>query len=267
MMLPEPAAASPDRPSSTRARFTLVLVCAVAVLAWLYLVWMDWGMRNMSQAVDMLLMPSMNAWQLGDLLLVFLMWAVMMAAMMLPSALPAILLMARIDERISARARRDFPLWAFVCGYLLVWLAFSIAATLLQWALLEATLISPMWASVSPRLSAAILIGAGLYQFTPVKRACLSRCRSPLSLLVGLRRDGATGALRTGARHGMDCLGCCLALMCLLFVTGVMSLIWVAAIAAYALAEKLLPRWWWISRAAGALLVVWGGLVLATVAS
>ena len=223
----------------------------VLVLSWGYLLWMDWGMRHMDRGADMLLMPRMVGWQAIDLVLVFVMWALMMAAMMLPSALPAIALYGRV---------RGKPV-AFAGGYLLVWFAFSAAATLLQWGLLEATLLTPMMKSASVPLSAGVLIGAGLFQLTPLKDACLTRCRSPLgSLFAGSAKWSS--AVREGMRNGLSCLGCCFALMCVLFAVGVMSIPWVLMIAGYVAVEKLVPHARWVSRIAGVALCVWGVTLL-----
>jgi predicted metal-binding membrane protein len=230
-----------------RSGVVLVAAAAVLVASWAYLLWMDWGMRHMDRGADMLLMPRMVGWGGVDLVLVFVMWAVMMAAMMLPSAMPAILLYGRV---------RGNPAW-FAAGYLLAWFGFSALVTLLQWRLLEAALVTPMMVSASPRLSAGLLIVAGLFQMTPLKDACLTRCRSPLSaMLSGLARPSRP--LAEGFRDGLYCVGCCAALMLVLFAVGVMSLPWVFLIAAYVALEKLAPRTTWLPRAAGVVLCLWG---------
>ena len=224
---------------------------AVLLLSWGYLLYMDWGMRHMDRGADMLLMPRMVGWRAIDIFLVFIMWALMMAAMMLPSALPAIALYGRATGKPAA----------FAAGYLLMWFGFSALATLLQWRLLEATLLTPMMKSTNLALSAGVLIGAGLFQLTPLKNACLSRCRSPLSaLLAGNARRSS--AIREGMRNGLDCLGCCFALMCVLFAVGVMSIPWVLLIAAYVALEKLVPRARWVPRTAGVALCLWGVILL-----
>ena len=229
------------------------LIGLLLLLTWAYLVWMDWGMRHMDVGADMWIMPRMVGWRAADLALVFLMWAVMMAAMMLPSALPVILLVAKVSAGIKARHSSIGLTGAFVTGYLLTWCGFSLAATLLQWGLLEAALITPMMESASVALSAAVLIGAGIYQFTPLKDACLRQCQSPLSVVMEVAA-GPRRALVAGLRHGLYCIGCCWALMGLLFMTGVMNLVWVLIIAGYVLLEKLLPGTRWLSRVAGVLL-------------
>jgi predicted metal-binding membrane protein len=214
--------------------------------AWTYLVYMTWGMRHMNVGMDIWIMPQMMDWNATDLALVLLMWALMMAAMMLPSVLPIILFVVRFEG--VARAA------GFITGYLLAWGAFSIAATLVQWALLRAALLSPMMESTSFGLSAAVLAAAGLYQFTPLKQACLTGCRSPWATVLDPSGPGV--AIREGLRHGVFCVGCCGVLMALLFIAGVMNLLWIAVIAAYIIVEKWAPRPAWSSRAAGVLLCV-----------
>jgi predicted metal-binding membrane protein len=152
---------------------------------------------------------------------------------------------------------------AFVSGYVAVWSAFALAATTMQWALDRAALLSPHMAATSPVLGGAILIAAGLYQWTPLKDACLGLCRSPVAFVMGHWRPGTVGASRMGAEHGAFCVGCCWALMGLLFVGGVMNLLWVAAITVAVLAEKLAPKGGWIARATGAALVLGGAWVMA----
>jgi predicted metal-binding membrane protein len=229
------------------------LVGLLLLLAWAYLVWMDRGMRHMDVGVDMWIMPRMVGWRAADLALVFLMWAVMMAAMMLPSAMPVILLVARVSAGIKAQHSGIGLTGAFVTGYLLTWCGFSVAATLFQWGLLEAALITPMMESASVALSGAVLITAGIYQFTPLKNACLRQCQSPLSVVMEVAA-GPRRALIAGFRHGLFCIGCCWALMGLLFMAGVMNLLWVLIIAGYVSLEKLLPGARWLSRMAGVLL-------------
>jgi predicted metal-binding membrane protein len=153
----------------------------------------------------------------------------------------------------------------FITGYLLAWGAFSIAATFVQWALLEAALLSPMMESTSIAFSAAVLAAAGLYQFTPLKQACLTRCRSPWATVLDPSGPGV--AIREGLRHGVFCIGCCGVLMALLFIAGVMNLLWIALIAAYVIVEKGAPRAAWSSRTAGALFCVAAVALLAVAPS
>jgi len=229
----------------------------VAALAWAWLVPVSLDMYGAMDGPSAWMMQA--RWDLRYGALIFLMWVVMMAAMMLPSAVPAILRLARAGEsgpRTPAPALRAY---AFGGGYLLVWTAFSLAATLLQWGLAELKLLSPMMEAASPQLAGGILIAAGLYQWTPLQRACLERCRAACRPSPqDPRLETATGALRAGLAHGAACLGCCWALMLLLFAGGVMSLAVIGAIALLVLLEKLVPFGPAIGRLAGAALFATG---------
>lgn len=222
---------------------------------------MVWGMAHMDIGADMLIMPRMTGWREADLLLVFLMWTIMMAAMMLPSATPMISVFARIMRERPEGHQALLATCVFVCGYLSVWTGFSLLATFAQWALLEARLVSPMMKSASPFLSGALLAAAGVFQFTPLKHACLAKCRSPLGFLLTEWRDNLSGAFVMGVRHGAFCTGCCWLLMLLLFVFGVMNLLWIAALTALVLLEKVLPRARWLAHGTGFALLAWGALV------
>lgn len=208
-----------------------------------------------------------DAWNFAAVALLIGMWWAMMIAMMTPSAAPAILLYARVHQHALATGqdqRQLAPAAAFATGYLLVWLGFSIAAALLQWGLEHAGLIAMMgMGSQSRWLSAAILIAAGLHQLTPLKQACLAHCRAPGAFLARHWRPNASGALRLGVLHGAYCLGCCWLLMALLFVGGVMNLVWIALLALLVLAEKAFPPGPWVARAAGVVLILWGVATLA----
>lgn len=204
-------------------------------------------------------------WSISTFLLVVAMWWVMMIAMMTPSAAPIVLLYARVHRHAAMQQhteRQLAPAGPFVAGYLLVWLAFSAAATSLQWALAKAGLVSEMMASQSRWLSGGLLIAAGLYELSPLKGLCLDHCRSPTAFLTENWRPGAAGAARLGALHGAYCLGCCWALMALLFVGGVMNLLWIAALSVLVLIEKLAPGGIWVGRGLGVALVVWGAVTL-----
>ncbi|HEX4712262.1 DUF2182 domain-containing protein [Phenylobacterium sp.] len=201
------------------------------------------------------------AWSAGFWALSAGMWWTMMVAMMVPSAAPTILLYGQVQRRASARGQTAglAPIGVFAGGYLLVWLGFSLLAVLAQWALQRNGLISPAgMASQSRWLSASVLIGAGLYQLSPLQNACLSHCRSPAGFLSRHWQAGPWGALRLGVLHGAYCVGCCWMLMALLFVGGVMNLAWVAGLTLLVIAEKLLPGGRWVGRACGAALLVWG---------
>ena len=240
-------------------------VAAVIAGAWLYLLPASLDMYGRMDGPAAWMMEA--TWDAPYLLLIFLMWAVMMVGMMLPSALPTILLFRRVihsDPKVSAPVTRMF---VFASGYVAAWTLFSAAATLLQWALAEAALLSPMMVSASPWLGGAILLVAGVYQWTPLKNACIAHCRSPLAFFMQNWRPGVPGAFRLGLRHGFYCVGCCWALMLLLFVGGVMSLLWIAAITAFVLLEKLAPYGVRGGRLSGFALVAAGLWVLVSVPS
>jgi predicted metal-binding membrane protein len=197
--------------------------------------------------------------------LVVVMWATMMAAMMLPSAAPMILLYGTIARRRRTSGGVSAAAGVFALGYVSVWAAFSLAAAALQLSLEKAAVLSPMMKTTSIALAGTVLVAAGLYQWTPLKQACLRRCRSPLEFIMSQWREGALGAFQMGLRHGGYCLGCCWMLMLLLFVGGVMSLAWIAGLALFVLVEKTAPAGHWIGRAAGLGLILWGGATLSSV--
>jgi predicted metal-binding membrane protein len=194
------------------------------------------------------------------------MWAVMMVAMMVPSASPMILTFAIVNRRRIEERRPFVPTTVFLLGYLLVWGSFAAAATLGQWGLHTSALLTPMMRSTSDILGGALLIAAGIFQWTPLKRVCLTQCRSPLGFIMSEWREGTRGALVMGLRHGTYCLGCCWILMGLLFVAGVMNLLWVAAIAGLILVEKVAPRGQWVGRVVGLAFTGWGAWMIARAA-
>jgi predicted metal-binding membrane protein len=220
-----------------------VCIALITVLAWTFLLHLDREMSS-SMAHDRMMaemgmtmdMPRTSA----DVFFTFAMWAVMMIGMMAGPATPMLLLFAGMQRtRASGPVPMALPL--FGLGYLAVWTAFSACAAIAQEALHRAALLSPAMAASSPRAAGAILIAAGVYQLTPFKGACLTHCRSPLGFLMSSWRDGARGAFRMGVSHGVYCLGCCWALMCVLFAVGVMNLLWVAALTVLVLLEKAGP--------------------------
>ncbi len=246
-----------------------VVGAGLAVLigtAWFYLVHLASAMSGMAMP-DMpgmaMAMPAMHPWSWVEVGALIVMWTVMMVAMMTPTAAPMILMFAAIHRRRAAEGRPGVPTAIFVLAYLVVWGAFSVAAALAQSALHAAALLSPAMAATSPYLAGGLLIVAGVFQWTPLKRACLSTCRSPLSFLMSSWREGRGGAFVMGLHHGLYCLGCCWALMALLFVAGVMNLLWVAAIAVAVLVEKVLPGGDLLGRIAGLGLVAVGVLIVA----
>jgi predicted metal-binding membrane protein len=237
-----------------RGRVTILsCVFLITALAWAYLIQLDRGM-----GMGMV----MNApWTARDVFFTFTMWSVMMVGMMSPAALPVILIYSR--TRTGRAEGSGAPAVSlFALGYITVWLGFSTAAALTQFALHQASLLSPMMSVLHPRIAGAILIGAGLYQLTPLKRTCLAHCQSPLGFLMGHWRDGKIGALEMGLRHGVYCLGCCWAIMCVLFAVGVMNLAWVAVLTVFVLLEKTGPSGAIVSRIGGAIMIAAGGFVL-----
>jgi predicted metal-binding membrane protein len=236
----------------------------VAGLAWLYLVVMAAGMHTSMPMGEAMAMPQIRPWSATDFLLTFLMWAIMMVGMMVPGAAPMILLYARVCRTQREKGRPFAPTGAFLAGYLAVWSAFSLVATLLQWALEQAALLSPMVVSTSPILGGGLLIAAGVYQLSPLKHVCLRHCRGPLDFIMRHWRKGTGGALIMGIEHGAYCVGCCWFLMGLLFVGGVMNLLWVAGIAILVLLEKVAPLGELTARAGGVALAGAGLVVLLT---
>src|SRR5258706_3994937 len=202
-------------------------------------------------------MPLDERWTAVEAGFAFVMWTVMMVAMMLPSAAPVVLLFAALERRQGRLGRTA----VFVAGYLVLWSAFSAGAAALQWAL-QLLAVTNAAGPALGLFGAALVGAAGLYQLTPLKRACLAYCRSPIDALAGHWRPGRGGAFVMGAHHGLYCLGCCWLLMALLFVAGVMNLLWVALIALFVLAEKTLPRGELLGHVTGVALVAAGiGLI------
>jgi predicted metal-binding membrane protein len=233
----------------------------MVVASWLYLFHAKAAMPDMS--MPGMVMLDTQDWGANTILLLFIMWAVMMVAMMVPSAAPMILSFLTVNQRRSAAARPLVPVGLFLLGYLMLWTAYSAVATLAEWGLHEATLLSTTMSATSRTLNGGLLIAAGVFQLTPLKRACLKGCRSPLSFLMSEWREGMSGAFVMGVRHGAYCLGCCWILMALLFVAGVMNLFWVAVIALLVMAEKILAQGELLGHVAGIGLVAAGVALMA----
>ena len=247
----------------------LTVIC---LLSWWYLVTgAGTGMSTIAMTTWEFPPPvrggSMEApWDLSYGLLMLVMWWVMMIAMMVPSATPMILLYAQVHRRSKEKSQTEdsiIPSAAFASGYLLSWLVFSMAAVILQWALQRAGLLHAMlmW-STSAVLSGSFLIAAGVYQVSPLKSVCLKHCRSPIMFLTQHWRKGRLGALRMGWEHGFYCVGCCWFLMVLLFVGGIMNLVWIAGLAIFVLVEKLSRYGYWIGKASGFLMIAAGIYIL-----
>jgi predicted metal-binding membrane protein len=233
-------------------------IAFVAVLAWWYLFHLN---HEMPAPMGMMDMGVHALWSLRDFFFTFAMWSVMMVGMMSAPAAPMLLLFAAMHRRADRRGvHRDVLL--FGSAYIVIWFGFSALAALSQWSLHNVGILSPAMAVVSPKIAAAVLLAAGVYQLTPLKRACLSHCQSPLGFMMSRWRSGAWGALRMGTRHGVYCLGCCWAVMCVLFAVGVMNLAWVALLSAFILAEKIAPFGAMVARAGGVLMLAAGVLFL-----
>ncbi len=234
------------------AAAVLLIALPLACWAWLVVMALDmYGPMTGASAWTMTL-----TWDLRHVLLLWAMWAAMMAGMMLPSAAPLLLLYGAAARRRDGGRGAALPIYALGAGYLSVWTLFSVGATLLQRLLAHLLILSPMMGLTTATAGAAVLLIAGVYQLTPLKRACLQECRSPLGFLMRHWRRGTAGAFRMGAHHGVYCLGCCWALMLLLFVGGVMNLVVIAALTALVAFEKLGPVGPQGARISGALLIL-----------
>jgi predicted metal-binding membrane protein len=251
----EEAAEEKGLSSGALARDRIVLATGLALVcgcAWLFTILAAGGMEA----------TPAQAWTAGQFVAVFLMWVIMMGAMMLPAVAPMVDSFITINRR---RRERDAPYVAtiyFVGGYLLAWAGYSAVATLAHWGLERIELLDTMMQSSSLWLSGALFLAAGIYQWTPLKEVCLTRCRSPMGFVLTEWRDGALGAIVMGVRHGGYCIGCCAALMALLFAVAVMNVLWVAALTVLVMIEKLLPGATFWRHAIGAGLTVTGLVLL-----
>ncbi len=211
----------------------------------------------MNMDAFMFAMPMTPDWTATDFILLFIMWLVMMIAMMTPSVAPLILLFSMVNRQ-SEQKNPFIKTWYLFAGYYVTWTIFSLLATILQWVLQQVAWLNPDMVITNKILSSIILVAAGIFQFTSLKHRCLSYCRTPIDFIHAKWKPGKTGAFRMGVENGIYCLGCCWALMVLLFVAGIMNLLWIALIASFVLLEKLLPQSKWISYTAGAALVLYG---------
>lgn len=233
----------------------------ISILSWVYLFYLagemqaSMGVQTTIQGVSK---PMTAAWSSSDLFFVFVMWVVMMVAMMIPSAAPFILTFSQEKRKRRSNEGPYKSTGLFVLGYLAVWAGFSLLATLVQWGLFSATLLTASMGRVVPALGGAILLAAGIFQWTPLKHACLSHCRTPIGFLLEDWREGNWGAFVMGLQHGSFCTVCCWALMALMFVAGVMNVLWMALIAILILIEKVAPSGDWLGRVAGIGLGAWG---------
>jgi predicted metal-binding membrane protein len=231
------------------------IACAVAA-SWIYLL-AGAGMPAMDMGGGNVMLMPPPAWSIGYASVVFAMWTVMMVAMMLPTAAPTII-------RIAGRAEGVSSATYFIAGYLVVWIGFSAAATMAQWAFDSAHLLSDSMTIRNDVTAGLLVIAVGLYQLSPVKRTCLRHCCSSNNFLADDHTQSSSAAAQAGLTYGISCLGCCWALMCLLFVVGVMNTFWIAAITICVLAEKTLPRGLLVARVTAVGLIGWGSVALAT---
>lgn len=240
-------------------RLVLWAMVSLAALAWTYTVYL--GLQHQSM-VGTMATPMMMQWSAADAMFMFIMWAVMMFAMMLPSVTPTVLIFARVREKRKVAGQIFAPTGAFVIGYLLVWVGFSLLATTANWLLHTGGMMSSIMGNVGSQTGGLLLVAAGVFQWTPLKKTCLDHCRSPMSFLMQHWREGRSGAVFMGLHHGIYCLGCCWVLMLLLFALGVMNLPWVALLAIVVLVEKILPRGEILSLVLGGLLIGWGAWLI-----
>ncbi|MBT4354524.1 MAG: DUF2182 domain-containing protein [Rhodospirillaceae bacterium] len=227
----------------------LAIVLCVTLLSWLGLLWL---ITDSCHPLAMMTMPMSPAWSVGNLVAVFAMWVVMMAAMMLPSAIPMILLHSKMSSKGGVHSEN----LAFIFSYLLIWILFSIAAVIFQFITHSNGILNAASLTTSKIVSIILLLLAGGYQFTELKNTCLTKCRTPIGFFMGYWRAGVGGAFNMGMRHGWFCLGCCWAIMLLLFVGGVMNLAWVLLLTIAVVAEKTLPAGELISKAIGVGLIL-----------
>ena len=236
-------------------------LAALSALAWIATAQMARTLPHghaVAAPVPSLTLPHAGEWGSTELGLLFIMWTVMMAAMMLPSTAPMVLVFSAISRKQAGARDPVVSTATFLAGYLLVWTGFSALGTLAQWGLQRMAWLTPAGESASPLFGGALLLMAGIFQWTPWKDACLSKCRSPLGFLMTRWRQGTGGALRMGLEHGAFCVGCCWALMALMFVAGMMNLLWLAVLAIFCLLEKVVPAGRLVRHLSGVSLVAWG---------
>ncbi|HTQ82493.1 MAG TPA: DUF2182 domain-containing protein [Pseudolabrys sp.] len=252
----------------------VVALALITILSWVYILvlarTMDMGgmdmtgWRMVSTGLEMGMAPALAPWSTWQFAWMFVMWAVMMIGMMTPSVAPMILIYARVGRQAALQGRTLAPTGWFAGGYLSAWVGFALLATTAQWVLERTTLLSPMMEVASNLLGGVVLIAIGVYQWTPLKDVCLRQCQSPLVFIQrhgGFRRQ-PMGSLSLGLRHGIFCVGCCWALMLLLFVGGIMNLLWIAALTIFILAEKVVPGGRTVARMAGTGFAAFGVWVL-----
>ena len=233
-------------------------VIAILLVSWLYLL----NMVEQHSRMDMTMMSMPQHASSYDFLILFLMWAVMMTAMMLPGVLPATAVFTAFNRRKKAQAQPYVKTYIFVIGYLLTWTVCSLLFALAQSGLLKAGVLDSTMKTSSPLLSGSILLLAGIYQWTPFKEVCLKHCRTPLGFFIERWREGHPGAVYMGWRYGLFCVGCCWALMAIMFSVGAMNILWMAILSVFVLCEKIFPAHTLLRNIAGVLLVGWGSYLI-----
>jgi len=234
----------------------------ISLLAWVYIIYLYKQMAVMNMDALFFAMPMTPSWTMTDFALLFLMWFVMMIAMMTPAVAPLILIFAMVNRQRKQQNRPFVNTAYLMTGYFVVWAAFSLAATSLQWLLQQISMLNPEMKTTNKILGSVILIATGIFQFTAFKHTCLQYCRTPIEFVHRHWKEGKPGALRMGIQNGFYCLGCCWMLMVVLFVAGIMNLLWVAIIALFVLIEKISSQTKWISYVAGFVLILYGVLFL-----
>ena len=259
-------------------RDRLIVVAGLLVLivaSWSYLFFVSTDMKNSGMQMSPeigndMRMSAVTAdimpWGTAEWISMFVMWSVMMIGMMIPSASPMILLFSKVNRQRREGNQPYVSTGIFMLGYVIVWTFFSVVATSANYILHANALLSGMMGqSESAILGGCLLIAAGIFQWTPWKNTCLNQCRTPMGFLMTEWRDGGIGALSMGLKHGLYCTACCWLIMSLIFVLGVMNLVWIAALSIFVLLEKIAPKGLWISRASGIAFVIWGSLLLSNV--
>jgi predicted metal-binding membrane protein len=227
----------------------------IILISWAYMFHMAWVMSKTETEITL---ACLMRWGPEDILHSFMMWAIMMVAMMFPSATPMILMFTTVNQQQGETQRTLIPTGLFVLGYFAIWTAYSGLAAMSQWSLHISALLSHNLVITNPLIGGVLLVAAGVFQWTPFRDACMSKCRSPLGFLMAEWREGRLGALIMGLKHGLNCVGCCWLLMLLSFVLGIMNMLWMAIVTVFMVVEKASPQNQWVSRTTGLVLVAWG---------
>lgn len=225
-----------------------MIICSI-LACWLILLWL---ILDSCHPLVMMTMPMSPVWSLSNALAIFAMWVVMMIAMMLPSAVPMILL----HQRMIIKNKKPFENLSFILSYLFIWVLFSVGAVAIQYISQVNGVLDASSLTVSKIISIGLLVLAGGFQFTALKKTCLTKCRTPAGFFMGYWQSGVLGAFKMGTKHGLFCLGCCWAIMLLLFVGGVMNLSWVLLLTIAVVVEKTLPAGDLISKIIGVVLIM-----------